>query len=238
MRRSRASLPSRAIDASFFSHDSRSPARPWRTDDARATPSTPRARSPPPRARDRSIRRGFVARIRIRTPDARANATSTRATRGRIPHTHTHTHTHHRRATSPFASERPATRDARVDVSRPIARHPPASALVASPRIHTWVSSRFLYDHGTHIPPADYPYHPDTPPPAWPHEGHIHRSRLLERHPHRHPLARSLVLHRGKSKKSIRRPRSIHHRARSRVHRPPRLRLARLARAGGEKSET
>ena len=131
-----------------------------------------RARRHRPRARDRPRRAPAIDRYDADSllesesePPTRARTRRPLARRADESHTHTHTHTHHRRATSPFASERPATRDARVDVSRPIARHPPASALVASPRIHTPVSSRFLYDHGTHIPPADYPYHPDTPPP-------------------------------------------------------------------------
>ena len=193
----------------------------------RARRHRPRARDRPRvRARDRSIRRGFVPRIRIRTPDARANAKSTRATRARIPHTHTHT------TDAPPPVRVRTTRDSRRARRRlpSPSRASTTSARVSSPRI-------------THIGPESISLRPQPsyttgrlpiPPIHDPHP----RARTRTHPPITTPRASSTrpparVLHRGKSKNPSAVARSIHHVARARVHRPPRLRRASSARAGG-----
>ena len=191
----------------------------------RARRHRPRARDRPRvRARDRSIRRGFVPRIRIRTPDARANAKSTRATRAGIPHTHTPPTRH-----LPFASERLATRDARVDVSRPIARVHHVGTRLPAPPPHIGPESTSLRPQPSYTT-RRLPISPIHDPPR--------RARTRTHPPITTPRASSTrppsrVLHRGKSKNPSAVARSIHHDARARVHRPPRLRRASSARAGG-----
>ena len=136
-----------------------------------------RARRHRPRARDRPRRAPAIDRYDADSflesesePPTRARTRTRRPLRAR----ESHTHTHHRRATSRSRpnDSRLATRASTSPAPVPIARArvTTASARVASPRIHTSVSSRLLYDHNPRTPPSDYPYHPYTTTPACTHE--------------------------------------------------------------------
>ena len=194
-----------------------------------------RARRHRPRARDRPRRAPAIDRYGADSflesesePATRARTRSPLARRAR--ESHTHTHTHHRRATSrsrPNDSRR-ATRASTSHVPSPRVT---TSALVASTR-SLLPSSYIGLDSIPLRPRLSYstlrlPIHRDH---RMHPRGHIHRSGLLERHPHVTRPPFSPVLHRGKSttihfRSTTSRPRA------SIVHR---VFVSRRARAGGK----